>query len=53
MKKSTRRILTIAMSLVLVCILSISAFAINEPTEAVDYEYDDVVMWHTVIGYAR
>ena len=51
--KKLRKISALILALALVCVLSISAFAINEPTEAQYYDHDDIRMWHTVIGYPR
>ena len=51
--KKLRKISALMLALVLICFLSISAFAINEPTAALDYEFDDIRMWHKIVGYNR
>ena len=51
--KKFRKISALMLALALIFVLSISAFAINEPSEALDYECDDIRMWHTIVGYTR
>ncbi|MBQ5608215.1 MAG: hypothetical protein IIU86_04250 [Oscillospiraceae bacterium] len=52
MKKSARRILTLVLSLVLICALAITAFALTEMArDHINYEHDGVIMTHQIIGY--
>ena len=48
-----RKISALVLALALICALAASVFAINEPTEQMQYNYDDMRMWHTVVGYTR
>ena len=54
MKKSVRRILSLALALVLVSALAatVSAELVME-TEYKEYFYDDIVMTHKIIGFAN
>lgn len=57
MKKSARKILSLMLTLVLICALALTAFAVNteRPIESTsrEYDYGQIIMTQTIKGYDK